>query len=131
MYEMKPEYFTGITLIDEEHKQLFAYANEAYDLLQEEFIPDKYDRIVAILQELRNYTKKHFSDEEAYMESIQYKRIFTQKIQHQEFINKLDNIDIDSIEAGENQDEAIIDILEFLTNWLIHHILELDTLIGK
>ena len=145
MYEMKPEYFTGsslsplffpmyftgITLIDEEHKQLFAYANEAYDLLQEEFIPDKYDRIVAILQELRNYTKKHFSDEEAYMESIQYKRIFTQKIQHQEFIDKLDNIDIDSIEAGENQDEAIIDILEFLTNWLIHHILELDTLIGK
>ena len=103
MYEMKPEYFTGITLIDEEHKQLFAYANEAYDLLQEEFIPDKYDRIVAILQELRNYTKKHFSDEEAYMESIQYKRIFTQKIQHQEFIDKLDNIDIDSIEAGENQ----------------------------
>ena len=131
MYEMKPEYFTGITLIDEEHKQLFAYANEAYDHLQEEFIPDKYDRIVAILQELRNYTKKHFSDEEAYMESIQYKRIFTQKIQHQEFIDKLDNIDIDSIEAGENQDEAIIDILEFLTNWLIHHILELDTLIGK
>ena len=131
MYEMKPEYFTGITLIDEEHKQLFAYANEAYDLLQEEFIPDKYDRIVAILQELRNYTKKHFADEEAYMESIQYKRIFTQKIQHQEFIDKLDNIDIDSIEAGENQDEVIIDILEFLTNWLIHHILELDTLIGK
>ena len=86
---------------------------------------------MAILQELRNYTKKHFSDEEAYMESIQYKRIFTQKIQHQEFIDKLDNIDIDSIEAGENQDEAIIDILEFLTNWLIHHILELDTLIGK
>ena len=105
--------------------------NLLYDLLQEEFIPDKYDRIVAILQELRNYTKKHFSDEEAYMESIQYKRIFTQKIQHQEFIDKLDNIDIDSIEAGENQDEAIIDILEFLTNWLIHHILELDTLIGK
>lgn len=131
MYEMKPEYFTGITLIDEEHKQLFAYANEAYDLLQEEFIADKYDRIVAILQELRNYTKKHFADEETYMESIQYKRIFTQKIQHQEFIDKLDNIDIDSIEAGENQDEAIIDILEFLTNWLIHHILELDTLIGK
>lgn len=107
MYEMKPEYFTGITLIDEEHKQLFAYANEAYDLLQEEFIPDKYDRIVAILQELRNYTKKHFSDEEAYMESIQYKRIFTQKIQHQEFIDKLDNIDIDSIEAGEDRKSVV------------------------
>lgn len=131
MYEMKPEYFTGIELIDEEHKQLFAYANEAYELLQDEFIPDKYDRIADILQELRDYTKKHFSDEEAYMESISYKRIFTQKIQHQSFIDKLDSIDMDSIDAGENQDEAIADILSFLTDWLIHHILELDTLIGK
>lgn len=131
MYEMKPEYFTGIELIDEEHKQLFAYANEAYELLQEEFIPDKYDRIAAILQKLRDYTKTHFADEEAYMESIQYKRIFTQKIQHQEFIEKLDNIDMDSIDAGEDQDGAIADLLTFLTDWLIHHILELDTKIGK
>lgn len=131
MYEMKPEYFTGIELIDEEHKQLFAYANEAYELLQDEFIPDKYDRIADILQELRDYTKKHFSDEEAYMESINYKRIFTQKVQHQFFIDKLDGIDMDSIDAGENQDEAIADILSFLTDWLIHHILEVDTLIGK
>lgn len=131
MYEMKQEYFTGIELIDEEHKQLFDYANDAYELLQDEFIPDKYDRIVAILQQLRDYTKKHFADEEAYMESINYKRIFTQKIQHQAFIDKLDSIDMDSIDAGENQDGAIADILTFLTDWLVHHILEVDTLIGK
>ena len=131
MYEMKPEYLTGIPFVDEEHKQLFAYANDAYELLHDEFIPDKYDRIVAILSELRDYTKSHFSHEEAYMESIQYKRIFTQKIQHQEFIDKLDSIDMDSIDAGEDQDGAIEDILTFLTDWLVHHILELDTLIGK
>ncbi len=131
MYEMKPEYFTGIEFIDEEHKQLFAYADEAYELLHEQFIPDKYDRIMAILQELRDYTKKHFADEEAYMESIHYKRIFTQKIQHQEFIDKLDSIDMDSIDSAENQDDAIADLLTFLTDWLFHHILELDTKIGK
>ena len=131
MYEMKPEYDTDIPFVDEEHKKLFAYANEAYELLHDEFIPDKYDRIVAILTELRDYTKQHFSHEEAYMESIQYKRIFTQKIQHQEFIDKLDSIDMESIDAGEDQDGAIGDILTFLTDWLVHHILELDTLIGK
>lgn len=131
MYEMKAEYFTGIALIDEEHQQLFAYANEAYELLQDQFIADKYDRIMDILQELRDYTKKHFADEEAYMESINYKRIFTQKVQHQAFIDKLDSIDLESIDAGDNQDGAIADLLEFLTDWLIHHILEVDTLIGK
>ena len=26
MYEMKPEYYIGIDMIDEEHKQLFLYA---------------------------------------------------------------------------------------------------------
>ena len=87
MFEMKPEYYIGIDMIDQEHKQLFDYASEAYELLQEEFTPDKYDKIDAILEKLRDYTVKHFSDEEAYMESIQYKKIFTQKIQHQEFIN--------------------------------------------
>ena len=32
MYEMKPEYYTGIAQIDEEHKKLFEIADEAYEL---------------------------------------------------------------------------------------------------
>ena len=63
MYEMKPEYYIGIDMIDEEHKQLFKYADEAYELLRDEFTPDKYDRIDIILENLRNYTVKHFCDE--------------------------------------------------------------------
>ena len=27
MFEMKPEYYIGIDMIDQEHKQLFDYAN--------------------------------------------------------------------------------------------------------
>ncbi|MBP3610496.1 MAG: hemerythrin family protein [Lachnospiraceae bacterium] len=131
MYEMKPEYMTGITMIDEEHRQLFDYANQVYELLQSEFIADKYDNIADVLQKLRDYTKKHFADEEAYMESIQYKQVFMQKVQHQEFINRLDSWKLDEIDAMENQDEVIEEMLTFLTDWLIHHILELDTQIGK
>ena len=131
MFEMKPEYYIGIDMIDQEHKQLFDYASEASELLQEEFTPDKYDHIDAILQKLRDYTAKHFADEEAYMESIQYKKIFTQKIQHQEFIKKLDEF-IDQHEKDEgNQDEQIMDILNYLTDWLINHILHVDGQIPK
>ena len=50
MYEMKPEYYIGIDMIDEEHKQLFKYADEAYELLHDEFTPDKYDRIDIIIR---------------------------------------------------------------------------------
>ena len=50
MYEMKPEYYIGIDMIDEEHKQLFKYADDAYELLHDENTPDKYDRIATLKQ---------------------------------------------------------------------------------
>ena len=128
---MKPEYYTGINLIDEEHKQLFKYADEAYELLHDEFIPDKYDRIDSILEKLRDYTVKHFADEEQYMESINYKKIFTQKVQHQEFIEKLDEFMEQHNDEVEDQDEQITGILKYLTEWLINHILYVDGEIPK
>lgn len=131
MYEMKPEYYIGIELIDEEHKQLFKYADEAYELLNDEFTPDKYDKIEAILVKLRDYTEKHFTDEENYMESINYKKLFTQKIQHQEFISKLDEFIDQHKSEMEDQDKQIMDILEYLTEWLVNHILHVDGQIPK
>ncbi len=131
MFEMKPEYYIGIDMIDQEHAQLFAYADEAYELLHDEFTPDKYDRINLILEKLRDYTKKHFADEEAYMESIHYKKIFTQKVQHQQFIEKLDEFIEKHNEEADDQDEQITGILTFLTDWLINHILHVDGQIPK
>ncbi len=131
MYEMKKEYFTGIQLIDDEHAKLFEYANQIYDLLHAEFVPDKYDNIKDLLEKLMDYAGKHFADEEAYMESIQYKRIFTQKMQHQAFIDKLEEFDLEAIDQADNQDDVIIKMLSFVTDWLVDHILNVDTLIGK
>ena len=131
MYEMKPEYYIGIDMIDEEHKQLFQYADEAYELLHDEYTPDKYDRIDIILEKLRGYTVKHFADEEQYMESINYKKLFTQKVQHQEFINKLDEFMEYHNEEVEDQDDQIMGILKYLTEWLTNHILYVDGQIPK
>lgn len=131
MYEMKKEYFTGIPMIDEEHAQLFDYANQIYELLQDEFVADKYDNIKDLLVKLADYAKHHFADEEEYMESIQYKKIFTQKMQHQAFVDELDKYDLNTIDEMDNQDEAINNLLTFVTDWLVEHILNLDTQIGK
>lgn len=131
MYEMKKEYFVGVPLIDEEHAQIFDYANQIYELLNEEFVPDKYDNIKDLLEKLTNYAKKHFADEEEYMESIQYKKIFTQKVQHQAFLDELEKYDLETIEQLENQDVVISQMLTFVTDWLVQHILEVDTQIGK
>lgn len=129
MYEMKPEYYTGIDSIDRQHAKLFEIANEAYELLTNQFIPDKYDYIVKVINDLKDYAKYHFSHEEEYMSSIGYKRILSQKVAHAEFINRLEEYDIDAID--ENQKQVLLELLDFLADWLANHILRSDTLIGK
>ena len=132
MFEMKPEYYIGIDMIDQEHKQLFDYASEAYELLQEEFTPDKYDKIDAILEKLRDYTVKHFSDEEEYMKEIGYPKLEEQMRAHEAFIDKLVHIDMNELDAiDDNQQDYLIRLIDFLLTWLSNHILKADKQIGK
>lgn len=133
MYEMKEEYLTGIESIDAEHKRLLEIAEKTYQLSKQEYLVDKYDQINELLEELKNYTLLHFEHEEKYMEEIGYKRLFTQKIQHQEFRDKLSALtESEKLEGTpEEQDKVVGDILGFLTDWLINHILYNDKLIGK
>jgi len=126
---MKNEYYTGIAFVDEEHEELFRIANEAYEVLKDEFLPDKFDNIVGIITRLKDYAIKHFADEEAYMQSIKYKRFLSHKIEHDDFIQKLEAIDFDQMDH--NQTETLVELLEFLSDWLVHHILEKDKLINS
>ena len=91
---------------------------------KDEFVPDKFDYIVKILNDLKEYTIFHFENEEAYMQSISYKMVFSHKLEHQEFIEKLNHLDW--IEIEKDQDAAITGILEFLNHWLVNHILYTD-----
>ncbi len=129
MYEMKEEYYTGIEFIDQEHARLFSICGEAYELLTNDFIPDKYDYILSLLQELKNYTKYHFQHEEEYMISIGYMRLLSQKVDHADFIEKMDGFDTDNID--ENQKSSLLELINFLNDWLVGHIFGKDKLIAK
>ena len=128
MVTWKEEYKIGIDLIDEQHKKLFEIAGRAYDLLKNNFRIDKYDQIVDIMEELKEYTAYHFKTEEDYMESISYKRIFSQKVQHNEFITKINGIDLKKVD--DDQGKYLLDILEFIVEWIESHILGQDKLIN-
>ncbi|NLP15153.1 MAG: hemerythrin family protein [Clostridium sp.] len=129
MYEMKPEYYTGIDFIDKEHARLFAIADEAYELLKDQFIVDKYDYIMELINELKEYTRYHFKHEEEYMNSIGYKRILSQKVAHDDFIEKI--YEYDSERVDKNPKETLLELLDFLVTWLVEHISKADKLIGK
>lgn len=129
MFEMEDKFLTGISQIDKEHAKLFEIGRRAFDLLTNSFTIDKYDKIVEIIDELREYAIVHFRDEEEYMESIGYKRLFTQKMDHAAFIKKVTEIDFKTIDH--DQEEYLKDILTFVSKWLVEHILEKDMLIAS
>ena len=130
-YAFSNEYLTGIGLIDDEHRQLFALVNEVHTLVCDDMIFDKYDEIMRILTELRNYTEMHFHDEEAYMEQINYADLDAQRRAHNAFIEKLVDINFEELESlDNNQQEYLQDILDFLAKWLVNHILKMDKLFG-
>lgn len=131
-YVFSNDYLTGIEIIDQEHRKLFALVNDVHDLLHDKLIFDKYDEIMRILTELRNYTEMHFHDEEAYMEQIKYPGLDAQRYAHNAFIEKLVNIDFSELDSmDENQQEYLQDVLDFLAKWLVNHILKMDKQIGK
>ncbi|MBQ8278300.1 MAG: hemerythrin family protein [Roseburia sp.] len=131
-YVFSNEYLTGIDLIDNEHRQLFSLVNDVHKLVHDEFIFDKYDEIMRILTELRNYTELHFHDEEAYMEQIHYPGLEAQRYAHAAFIEKLVDINFEELESmDDNQQEYLLDVLDFLAKWLVNHILKMDKEIGK
>lgn len=127
--EFTEKYFTGVEMIDREHKRLFEIIAEANELIKTELLHDKYDEIVSILNELRDYTKEHFKDEEEYMEQIDYSRIDAQKRAHEAFVEKLTEINLE--EVDDNQQQYLEELMDFLLGWLINHILKADKLIGE
>ena len=128
-YELTKDYLTGIGEIDKEHTKLFDLANACYELVMDDAAVDRFDNIVALLEELRSYAATHFANEEAYMERIQYERRFSERYQHLRFIQKLSEIDLDTLD--ENQQEYLLKILDFLARWLYGHIKVMDCRIPK
>ena len=127
MYELKDQYLTGIELIDNQHRKIFKLADDAYQLQKDENMLFKHDEIMNIVKGLQEYTEYHFSEEETYMESIQYEGLGFQKEQHRKFIEELERLheETDQVSLG-NQDEVILEILSYLVNWLQEHIEQYD-----
>lgn len=127
--EFTEEYQVGISLIDKEHEMLFEIIGRANRLVREGVDEDSLHEIWEILKELKTYTQFHFKDEEEYMERMAYEGLPAQKRAHTAFIGKIESIDL--VEVGQNPQEYMQSLMEFLLGWLINHILNSDKKIPK
>jgi hemerythrin len=127
MYTMNPEYMIGLPFLDEQHQKIFSLMEDVQTLLKDENILYKYDELVKILEGLEEYALNHFDDEVAFMESIDYPRLQLHIAAHKGFTDKLSSFELDAetISLG-TQDKIIMELMDYLTEWLQIHICDCD-----
>lgn len=123
------KYSVNIEIIDEQHKELFNILDNCYELLLKNKDDDKYDKIITILEELKNYTIYHFKTEEEFMKKNGYSKFLSHKFAHDAFIEQIKGFDLYSIDT--DQKKSINDLLDIVSNWIKFHILETDKNIHK
>ena len=126
MLKWKDDYLVNVKTIDDQHKVLFEIAGRTFELLKNDMYLDKYDRILEMLNELKEYAIYHFKSEEEYLLSIGYKKFLSHKAEHDEFIQKVNDVDLKRIDVDQNA--YLLSVLEFIVNWISEHILQKDML---
>jgi hemerythrin len=124
MFEWRDNYSCRIKDIDEQHKKLFAIGTKLYDIVSINDETDHFDEIMAILDELADYTEYHFSFEEKLMEKEGFSGFESHKMEHDFFVKKLrkfENSDIDR-----DQQQSMLKMVSFVADWITSHILKTD-----
>lgn len=115
-----PSFSVKVARCDEDHKKLFFLINT----LHEAMLAGKgSEKIKQVVTELSNYTKFHFSVEEALLEKTKYAALTAHRQQHHEFVKKVDDFQKD-IAAGKTANSA--SVLNFMKDWLTRHIKQTD-----
>lgn len=111
----------GIAVIDEHHRHLFDLVNDLYEVVAQR----RGSREVAqVLKALDLYAQVHFSAEEKMMAHYGYSGLERQQGQHHHFQKKLRGF---HEELHVNPLTAQYDVLEYVRQWLVLHIMEEDT----
>jgi hemerythrin len=116
MFTWKDNFNIGVAEIDAQHRRLYSLADELYAAM---FTGKGKDVMEPVLRNLVDYTKTHFAAEERLMQKCVYPDYQAHKMQHIEMTNKVLQLQRD-FQAGKNM--ITIEVMEFLSNWLRHHI---------
>lgn len=102
-------------LIDSQHKKIFSITNDLIINCSEEA---DITIISEALHELIKYTKTHFKDEEELLAKHNYPKLNEHKEKHEEFVYEIAMFCGDVMENKENVN---IDMIEYLTEWVLNH----------
>ena len=108
--------------IDNQHKWLVENINKFLIAMIE---GEGLNKIEEMLDKLGEYVLFHFSDEEKYLESINYPKLEEHKKVHINFVDELGDLKAVLLEQGPSPELAIV-LQEKVSLWLINHITVTD-----
>lgn len=114
------ELLLGIDRIDDQHHWLVDTTNRLHDEISND--SPRRDVIGEILYSLVEYAINHFIMEEELFQRYEYPQTAEHKAEHDNFNAKIHSL-LEQFEAGETVNT---EVMEFLKNWLLHHIMEND-----
>jgi hemerythrin len=118
------EFATGVRRIDEEHQRLFGLVDSFYQALGKQ---DARGSLGTLLGGLADYTRYHFSTEEALMRRWAFPGRAAHEAQHQAFVDRVAEM------AERFSDGGLVLSLEatgFIRSWLSSHVLVTDKELG-
>ena len=123
-FEWREEFCIGVDTIDREHRRLFQIINKLFTFREEE--KDSQWISQEGVKYFKGHAMRHFEDEEAYMESIGYKRLEHHRAIHRGFReNTLPALELE-LEQSNYSLEAVDHFLGVCAGWLIGHTLTED-----
>lgn len=114
----------GVAEIDEQHKKLVEMLG---NLLEEMKRGRGKDVMANTINDMFNYAKMHFATEEKYMALYKYPESALHRREHEKFVETAKSF----YEGYMNGSLSAIDLMNFLKNWLVEHILGSDKKLGK
>ena len=123
----KESYRIGIDLIDRQHEELFRATDTLVRAIEANADKQTFRQTITFL---KDYTVRHFQDEEAYQASIHYSGMEDHKKAHRKFTEII--LDYERRLVESDFDIRIVkDLAGTLTAWLIYHVADADQRIAK
>lgn len=117
-------YSIGMPEIDDQHKILFDLINQLWRAIVNR---STVEQQVKLIEKLEHYTLSHFTAEETFMRMFEYSDFDNHKKAHESFIKKIAQ-EKANLQATQH---LSLDILNFLKDWLIDHIMVSDKAYAK
>jgi hemerythrin len=121
-FAWSPELATGYTLIDAQHKQLFAAADALFNACQ---IGKERQEVEKTMKFLLEYTIKHFTDEEALQKKYDYPDYPAHKQTHVRFAEQVRGLAAKFPREGPI-DGFISEVYITVGEWLLSHLRDED-----